>query len=327
MQPARGDIGEIILVMDSASWQGELGDELIRTFRKPYPGLPQEEPYFNVNYVNPLRLNSVLKSAKNMIFVTTFDKKNRASRVLQSNFTPESVEKIKNDSSYFMFTKKDEFARDQRILHLFAKNQKTLIRKIAANREGLRNYFEQIEKKRINNKIFKNSEKDIEQVIADKHGIEIKIPFGFMLAKNLKNFAWVRVKDAAIEKNIFIYHQPFSSLEPFQDIKNFREKITSSYLRDSEKLDLYITIQDEYPLQIKEVNFNDIYAKECRGLWKVSDATAGGPFLSYTFVDENTNRLYYIEGYVYAAGTTKRNFMREIEAILWTSTVITEEES
>jgi len=73
--------------------------------------------------------------------------------------------------------------------------------------------------------------------------------------------------------------------------------------------------RDEYQ-QVKEVNFKGKYAKEIRGLWMLNDISSGGPFLSYTFVDESQKRIYYIEGYVYAPADDKRIPMQEMEIIL-----------
>ena len=74
----------------------------------------------------------------------------------------------------------------------------------------------------------------------------------------------------------------------------------------------------------RKISFNKKYAVEARGLWKLSDETRGGPFLSYIFVDEELNRLYYLEGYVDSPGRNKRDFIRELEVIL--STFKTESE-
>ena len=88
-------------------------------------------------------------------------------------------------------------------------------------------------------------------------------------------------------------------------------------MRDVEKPDVYMTTQD-VPHQVQEVNFNGKYAKETRGLWKLSDISGGGAFVSYVFVDESQKRMYYLEGYAYAPSKDKREFMREIEVILST---------
>ena len=44
----------------------------------------------------------------------------------------------------------------------------------------------------------------------------------------------------------------------------------------------------------------------------------GGPFLNYTFVNENTNKIISIDAYVYAPRTTKRNLLKQLEAICYT---------
>jgi hypothetical protein len=79
-----------------------------------------------------------------------------------------------------------------------------------------------------------------------------------------------------------------------------------------------MTTETLIPIETEQVNFGNKYAVETRGLWKLTNNTMGGPFLSYIFVDEELNRLYYIEGYVYSPGKDKRNSMKEIEAILTT---------
>ena len=98
----------------------------------------------------------------------------------------------------------------------------------------------------------------------------------------------------------------------------YRDKITSSYLRDSEKPGLYITYQDILPVLTDTVTFKKKFALKNKGLWKISDNSAGGPYISYSFVDEKNAKIYYIEGYVYAPGRGKRNFIRELDAILST---------
>ena len=62
---AGGEIGEMILVIDSAQWKGAIGDELKEAFREPMIGLPQDEPLFSVNKVNPRKLNNLLCHVQN----------------------------------------------------------------------------------------------------------------------------------------------------------------------------------------------------------------------------------------------------------------------
>jgi len=44
----------------------------------------------------------------------------------------------------------------------------------------------------------------------------------------------------------------------------------------------------------------------------------GGPFVSYTFKDEDSGRLLVIEGFSYTPSAKKRDFVFELESILKT---------
>jgi hypothetical protein len=43
----------------------------------------------------------------------------------------------------------------------------------------------------------------------------------------------------------------------------------------------------------------------------------GGPFVSYTFVDEKRNRVVTLDGYVYAPNAPKRDLMIQLESIMY----------
>ena len=68
----------------------------------------------------------------------------------------------------------------------------------------------------------------------------------------------------------------------------------------------------------KEINFKNHYAVELRGLWRVNKYYMGGPFVSYAMVDEASNRLYYVEAFLYSPGKPQRDHMRELETIIKT---------
>jgi hypothetical protein len=319
MQSARGESDEIIVVMDSTQWEGEIGSLIRETFRDPMQGLPQDEAKFSINKASPLRLNSVLKSATNMIFVMTLDSKTRESAAIRNYFTDQSLKIIRDDSSRFMLTKQDEFARGQTVLYLFSNSEEQLIEKLKSSKDRLQSYFEARALQSIKESLFKSRNTEAEKAIKEELDVDIKIPFGWEVAKQLPNFAWVRMMDVDMEQNVFIYKEPYTSEKVFENVAYFRDQITEKYLRDSEKNEIYITRQmrdDLNTVFFDQVSFNDMYGVEQRGLWKISDNSAGGPYVSYTFVDEETQTLYYIEGYVYAPGGRKKKLVRETEAIL-----------
>lgn len=312
---ARGEANAILCVMDTTQWNGPVGEALRDIFSDYVPGLPQDEPYFKLRNINPLKMNNILKTGKSMIFVSTMDNQGAQSRAMQNYFTSSSLEKILKDTALYRLPQKNQFARGQEILHLFGQTEKQLVAHLKRDKEVLRNYFLNIENKRIAKAIFKVREKQIEKTLRETHGFDVQVPYGYDLAKNQRDFIWIRLLDPEYEKNIFVHYRPFNSRDPFEDVLAFREDITSSYMRDVQKPDIFMTLQNEN-MNIREVNFKGKYAKELRGLWKLSDISGGGPFVSYVFVDESQKRLYYLEGYVFAPSKDKREFMQEMEVII-----------
>ncbi|PKP27474.1 MAG: DUF4837 domain-containing protein, partial [Bacteroidetes bacterium HGW-Bacteroidetes-19] len=65
------------------------------------------------------------------------------------------------------------------------------------------------------------------------------------------------------------------------------------------------------PIQVKSKN-----GMELRGLWESVGDYMGGPFYSFTFVDAKGTYCVTIDGFVYAPEETKRDFLREVEAIV-----------
>ena len=55
-----------------------------------------------------------------------------------------------------------------------------------------------------------------------------------------------------------------------------------------------------------------------KGVWKTNNLSVGGTFVSYTFVDEETNRLYYVEGFVIHPNEDHRELIREMESLITT---------
>lgn len=61
------------------------------------------------------------------------------------------------------------------------------------------------------------------------------------------------------------------------------------------------------------------------GLWITNTRTMGGPFKSYTTVNESSGDLYYVEGFLYAPGEDQRDMMKELNVILKTFKTLNQE--
>jgi hypothetical protein len=78
----------------------------------------------------------------------------------------------------------------------------------------------------------------------------------------------------------------------------------------------YLSIEPAIPIDINYSNKNGVYIIEHRGLFRTELGLWGGPFVTFTYIDEKNNRRLSISSIVYAPSTKKRKMMLELEASL-----------
>ena len=320
---ASGEAGEIILVMDSLHWKSELGEQIKKTFRPMVVGLPRPEPLFTLRYIKPQDFKSILKNARNIIVVAVLDNNSPGSKRAKRFFTPNSLKIIQEDTSRYQLSHQNEWAKGQEVLYLFGKNEAVLANKIIANREKLQMHFNNIEQKRVMASLYKAKElKKVGKLLLRNHQFTIRIPFGWRIDFEDKdsNFIWLRNPGLVIDKNIFIYYKDYTSENIFKYPVSIRNEATRKYVYDDKEQNdtSYVVVETLLPPVIRQVNFNQKYAVELRGLWKTNNLSMGGPFISYLFVDEKLGRVYYIDGFVYSPSKDQRESIRELETILLT---------
>jgi hypothetical protein len=322
---ATGKPGDMIIIMDSIQWNGDLGKEVRKIFKEEVPGLPREEPMFNVIYVYPRKGYTLLTQIRNLVYVFTLDQQTAGSHIMKESFTEETLARIRSDSSFFLVTRKDEYSRGQEVMYLFSAKQDDLIHKLKSRGKQIQEYFNTIEKRRLLASLNKTtSTKNVTDVLRKENDIDIRVPFGFKLADKQPDFIWLRQMDSRADKNIFISWKPYESeyqLLP-DSLVAWRDAVAKQYLfEDPDQPDSYLKTELSVPykpLKVTQLSFNKRFAMELRGLWKTNTNTMGGPFISYSMVDKQKQMIYYIEGFCFSPGKDQRETIRELEAILWT---------
>jgi len=320
---ANGKPGQIIVVMDSAQWKGNIGKKMRATFQEQVPYLPREESMFNLSHVDPTDFQSILKKQKNIIFVTDLSNNSKGNRRLKTYFTKESLKMIEENPSLFMYSKKDEFAKGQEVLHLFGESENMLIENLSNNQEKLLKHFKDIEERRFYQSLYAAKvEKGISKHINEKLGCVLKVPFGFEIALEDDDFVWLRNFTPDVDKSIFISWVDYTSeaLFSLDSLLNLRTEVSKPYIlyKPEDKESYLLTETENFSVFRNEINFKGNYAIELRGLWRTNKYYMGGPFHSYAMVDESSNRLYYIEAFLYSPGKLQRDHMRALDTILKT---------
>lgn len=328
---ATGEPGEVVIVMNKEKWNGELGDALKEVFQANFPGLTRPEPLFTTRVIEPFQFNRIFKLSRNIIYVTTLDGNAPADKWLQSTLSESSKERILKEPDLFMNTSDNQYAKRQKVLHLFGKTDKDLIAHLEGNQQILRNYFNMAERERLATDIRASVDsRAISNKFKDKFGYYIKIPVGYEAAMDTDDFMWSRyLPSVGPSKNIFVYFKDYESQDEFkhENIIALRNKVGKKYIYgDPENPQSFMITETEYMQPIfRDINLHDRYTVEMRGAWKTNNFSVGGTFISYTFVDQASNRLYYIEGFVIHPNEEHRELIREMESILSTFTPLKDE--
>ena len=99
--------------------------------------------------------------------------------------------------------------------------------------------------------------------------------------------------------------------EGIKEIRNTLGKYVSTEIENT-----YMYINDvDLPMFLKTMQIDNHYAVEARGIWEIENDYMGGPFISYTIHNPESNELLYLDGFIHAPGREKRNYMQQLEKI------------
>ncbi len=327
---ARGELGEIILVIDSAKYAGPVGDVLKEIFQENIEGIIRSESLFNLRKVDPRKLTRILRMASNMVYVTTFDDRSPGSRTINSQFTANSKEMAQNDPSLYMLRSQDEYAVGQEVLYLFGNNDQELINNLRENKEKIQNLFLTREREKIGRALFNRKSSEATYKGREKFDIKLNLPASYQFVEEDDKFLWFRQPTPRADKpdiSVFFYMTDYTEEEQAfpENIIKLRDEITKTRIfADPAVKESYVVTETLEPPVFSNTTIDDQFAVEMRGAWRTNNKSMGGSFLSYTVVDAERGKIIYMEGFVYYPNEAHRSSLREIETIL-KATIINEE--
>jgi len=302
----------LVVTNNKDQWNGDMGQVIRDYFGQELPGLPQPESAFGFLNIAEKDLNDIYKKFHN-IFIVNIDPALKETSVK---------------------TKKDLWSRPQRVIKINAPSIAEFYAKFSEQQEGYFRLYEQLSRERILNNFSMARDVSISNKLQNKFNIYLEIPGGFSIATDDKDFLWLRhtvnkVKQD-VELGIMIYTSDYMDTSMFNTdfILNRRDIITKKYI-SGPRQDSYMKVADKFvkPVTTFARDFPLDYAIEIRGLWDLENDFMGGPFISYTFVDEKRGRIFTLDGYIYYPNEKKALHMRELESIFHSLKILEKEES
>ncbi|MBO6575418.1 MAG: DUF4837 family protein [Rhodothermales bacterium] len=328
---AVGKEGEIVVVTDSASWNGELGDAL-RTELAPYIGtLPAPERMFELRRLGLVSQRSIdlVKKQKNVIFAAPIsDTLSLESRYMRSTLASDALEAVE-EGTVAVVGRTDEWAQGQQVYYVIGPDVETIAGAVRANSDGMLHAFNTMTRLRMQRSMFeKGRQFEVEERLMNDHAFAVNAQHDYVVAMDTTNFVWMRrIVSSDSWRSFFVWYTDDLSpadLNPEWALA-VRDRLTQAYVQGN--LGGYVTVDDRRPLESQNIDFLGRFGYEVRGLWhmvgpddsgRIVQYGMGGPFVLYAFYDEVSGRTYVMDGMVFAPGFSKREFLRQMEVIAYT---------
>lgn len=301
-----GKAGEVVVVISEDLWNGEPGKIIRQTLAQEQLSLPQDEPLFDLVKVPREAFKSIFQSTRNIIQTQ-----------ISANV----------DSAKVTF-KDDVWAYPQATVIIQAKNSEDFVEVFNENKNKIMSYFLKAERERLAMNYNKYYEKAVYNVLEKDFGITMKVPPGFQIADQKEDFIWLRYETPQISQGIVLYTFPYVSDSAFT--KNYLLRVRDSVLKANvpgPTEGSYMATERRVDQVYNILEHNGNYASEMRGLWRLRNDFMGGPYVSLAVLDVANQRVIVAYGYVYAPNKDKRNYIRQIEAMLYSMELTNQKEN
>ncbi|PWN07511.1 DUF4837 family protein [Rhodohalobacter mucosus] len=316
-----GSMDEIIVVMDSTSWDSETALAIEETFGAPIRTIPYPiEPKYKLTY-RDFRTNDQLdriQEFKNIIFAAPIDSENNIASFIRAILSDDVENRVRSGDS-FAFPLEDQWMRDQWTLILSSTSDQELAEKIRNADQSLVGHLESRSIDRRTAEVYRRGEQtDLNEMLWDNYGWQVRMQHDYIPV--------IDTTDAVVfarylpDNNRRMWAWWADEISDFsvvdqEWINTKRDSLMQIYMQ-GERDSSYVTTDYRRPIEMTAVERDDrIVGYETMGMWQMVGNFMGGPFVNFTYFDPETERLFMVEYWQFAPGVNKRRFIRQFQAM------------
>lgn len=331
---ATGPEGVVTVLIDSALWNADVGEALQEEVGRWVGTLPAPERLFELQPVN-LSSQQVLETAKaqkNVIVAAPLADSTSVSRYVQGALSADAQTNVRERGGV-VIRRPNLWRRNQMVLYVTAGTERELATTIREQGRAMRDAFAGMTRARTEIEMFdKGRQTGLEETIMERHGYAVNVQHDYLIARDSTvgdtNFLWLRriLSDTWRSAWVYTIDDANPALLTPEWIYATHDSLTREFLQGQTAG--FVQIDRRRPLETENIDFKGRFGYETRGLWRMvgdpepdgrlPEYGMGGPFLAYTFYDQEQNRIYMISGSVFAPSYDKREFLRQLEVIAYT---------
>lgn len=292
-----GKPGEIIVVITKGNWEGALGTVIRDTLGCDCPFLPQKEPLYDVVNVAPNGFTNLFKVHRNIIVT------NIGSDVIEPG----------------VVFKSDMWAAPQCVIMINASNEEEAVELFRQNSEKIKAVISQAEINRVVANTKRYEERNLAPVVTEMAGGSPHFPSGYKLKKKSEDFIWITYDTQFTQQSILIYKYPVEAGKDMMSPANLIQAQNNMMMKNIPGMfeNTYMIISPAILPSVTYKKYGTHEFAEIRGLWEVHNDYMGGPFVSHVFYSPDGKDMILLQAFVYAPKYDKRNYLRQIESVLY----------
>ena len=327
---ARGTAEEIVVVTDSATWDGPVGEAIRAELAAPIPTLPGAQGAFRLRF-QPLvpRLFEQLKMQPNLVFAAPIDAGGPIGEFVRARAGEGNLDAIRSGQATGLIVREDLWARDQRVVIATAGSDSSLAQAFLDRGPEMRTSFNVLARERTTSEMFARlRQTDLEQDLLDAHGFRVQVQHDYVQVQDTtatvgdRTGAFVRYRRVLTDtwRDFFVFKQEgVEALPSLAELDVLTNGLLETFALGSFE-DSFVQIDDQRPMASDTTTVAGRPALETRGLWYMTNDAMGGGFIRLAVVDRATDTLYLYYGMTFAPDRRldKRKFLRQMEAIGYT---------
>lgn len=301
-QPSKTAIGqsyEAFVICDNDAWDSGLDSVVYRTIGARVLGLPRPESYFYVvDHKAQRELTSMERKYGNILSINISSANGEPSLLVADNV----------------------YARPQTVVTVNVPDVETAKRYITEHGGEICGLFEIGERNRSLQNSRRSSTPQLMEELKKHIGIDMHIPAGFAKANSGdRSLKWFMRDYEKKAQYIFAFSTQYTDPDDLTAEWLERMIINKLAVVHSDKPGAYMTISQSAPIYYGAIESNGRVWYEMRGCWDVKFDQMGGPFVSFSTLDEQSNTIKTILFALYAPEELQRGLMGELEYLIYTA--------
>lgn len=291
-----GKAGEVIVVIEKADWEDALGNEVREVLAKDCPWLYVKEPLYSLVNVAPGGFADLFKVHRNIVMFQIDP------QVVQSGVS----------------IKSDVWAAPQCVIQISAVDAGQALELFKEKSEVITSALEQAERDRVIHNTLLYEERSIFTEVAEVMGGSPHFPSGYKLRKKTDDFVWIADEKQYTTQAVLIYRYPALPEDNFteENIIAKRNEIMKENVPGMFDNTYMITAEYVTPT-VEFIKYKGRDFAQTRGYWEVYNDYMGGPFVSHSFYSQDGSEIIVVEAFVYAPRYDKRQYLRQVESLLY----------